>query len=169
MSLADRPKSAVPPEAAIHTGGPEISFTTRGSEQSIESLTSAARQRIYMYHDVLREAADMDSMDGRGRTNSTGGTAQHHHRPGSFEKRAQYPHARMDGEMLADTSAAAAEAPPLVRKLSKSKAAQARRSSGAHLSVKTGPVQHDGRHGEDDAQSEQHHDARYRRRGGLCD
>ena len=162
MSLSDRPKSAVPPEADMHTGGPESSFTTRGSAQSIESLTRAARQRIYMYHDVLREAADMDSMDGRGRTNSTGGinsAAQQHHLPVAFEKRAQYAHARMDGEMLADTSAAAAEAPPLVRKLSKSKAAQARRGSGAHLSVKTGPVQHDGRHGEDDAQSEQHHDA----------
>ena len=77
----------------------------------------------------------MDSMDGRGRNATTGRAAQH--RAGSVAKREQYVHTQMDEEMLPAASAVA-DAPPLVRKLSKSKAALNRRGSGAHLSVLTG-------------------------------
>lgn len=50
----DRDMSSSARRSNTGTSGIEASFTTRGSEQSIESLTSsAARQRIYLYHDVL--------------------------------------------------------------------------------------------------------------------
>ena len=80
----------------------------------------------------------MDSMDGRDRRNATSGvdTAQDN-RPNTVQKRAQYAHSRMVQNYPNDDEAAV-DAPPLVRKLSKSKAAQNRRGSGAHLSVKTG-------------------------------